>query len=291
MLGFGREGIRLYNIGMSAKLSVLMITKNAAETLEKSLASVKKIADEIIIVDSKSTDRTVEIAKNYLAKVYIKEFTDIGKQRMFGLSKASGKWVLILDCDEIVSERLMHEIKSKVDNTRIKINGYYIPYQNFFLGQPLQFGGEDYKMLRLFRRIKLSIRPSLVHNRMDVKDIKTGYLKGKIFHHSYRSIFQMFSKFTDYGFRMAREKYIVGEKSSLKKIFLYPPHLFWARFIKDKGFEDGLFRIPLDMLFAYMEFVTYIFLAYLNIKNAKLRIPSILKSRSARKMTVKKLKI
>ena len=101
----------MYNIGMSAKLSVLMITKNAAETLEKSLASVKKIADEIIIVDSKSTDRTVEIAKNYLAKVYVKEFTDIGKQRIFGLSKATGKWVLILDCDEIVSEKLMKEME------------------------------------------------------------------------------------------------------------------------------------------------------------------------------------
>ncbi len=266
---------------MSAKLSVLMITKNAAETLEKSLASVKKIADEIIIVDSKSTDRTVEIAKNYLAKVYVKEFTDIGKQRMFGLSKASGKWVLILDCDEIVSERLMHEIKSKVDNTRIKINGYYIPYQNFFLGQPLQFGGEDYKMLRLFRRIKLSIRPSLVHNRIEVKDQKTGYLKGKIFHHSYRSIFQMFIKFTDYGVRMAKEKYLAGERSSLRKIFLNPPHMFWARFVEDKGFEDGLFRIPLDLLFAYMEFIMYVSLAFLNIKNSKLDI----------KKTIKKLKI
>ncbi len=250
---------------MSAKLSVLMITKNAAETLEKSLASVKKIADEIIIVDSMSTDRTVEIAKNYLAKVYVKEFTDIGKQRIFGLSKAKGKWVLILDCDEIVSERLMHEIKSKIDNNRIKINGYYIPYQNFFLDKPLQFGGEDYKMLRLFRRVKLSIQPSLVHNRIEVKDERIGYLKGKIFHHSYRSIFQMFGKFTDYGIRMAKEKSLSKEKSSFKKIFFYPVHMFWARFIIDKGYEDGLFRIPLDLGFAYMEFLTYFLLFFYSV--------------------------
>ncbi|HEX7542920.1 MAG TPA: glycosyltransferase family 2 protein [Patescibacteria group bacterium] len=254
---------------MSAKLSVLMITKNAAETLEKSLASVKKIADEIIIIDSKSTDRTVEIAKNYLAKVYIKEFTDIGKQRIFGLSKATGKWILILDCDEIVSQKLMKEIKLKIDNKKIKINAYYISYQNFYLNKPLQYGGEGYKMLRLFRRVKLSIKPSLVHNRIEVKDKKVGYLKGKIFHHSYRSILQMFGKFTDYGVRMAKEKYLADEKSSLKKVFLYPPHLFWARFITDKGHEDGLFRIPLDLGFAYMEFVTYITLSFLNIKNKK----------------------
>ena len=247
---------------MSAKLSVLMITKNAGETLEKSIASVKKIADEIIVVDSQSTDRTIEIAKNYLAKVYVKEFSDIGKQRNFGLSKAVGKWVLILDGDEIVSERLMKEIK-------LKINGYYISYQNFYLNKPLQYGGENYKMLRLFRRVKLSIKPSLVHNKIEVKDPRVGYLKGKIFHHSYRSGGQMFRKFTDYGIRMAKEKHLSGDKSSLKKIFIYPIHMFWARFIEDKGHEDGLFRIPLDLGFAYMEFVTYLILFILNIKNQK----------------------
>lgn len=259
----------VYNIGMSAKLSVLMITKNAGETLEKSLASIKKIADEIIVVDSKSTDRTVEISKNYLASVYIKEFSDIGKQRIFGLSKATGKWVLILDSDEIVSERLMKEIKSKIENQKLKINAYYIPYQNFFLDKPLQFGGEDYKMLRLFRRTKLYIEPSLVHNKIEVKDERTGYLKGKIFHHSYRSISQSYKKFTDYGIRMAKEKYLAGEKSSLKKIFIYPIHMFWARFVKDKGYEDGIFRIPLDFGFAYMELVMYFTLAILNLKKNK----------------------
>ena len=242
------------------KLSVLMITKNAAETLEKSLASIKKIASEIIIIDSKSTDRTVEIAKNYLARVYIKEFSDIGRQRIFGLSKATGKWILILDCDEIVSEKLMKEIKQKIENKRININCYFIPYQNFFLNMPLQHGGENYKMLRLFRRVKLFIKPSFVHNRIEVKDQKIGYLKGKIFHHSYRSLPQTFAKFTDYGVRMAKEKYLDGEKSSFKKIFIFPIHMFWSRFIKDKGYEDGLFRIPLDLGFAYMEFVTYFLL-------------------------------
>jgi hypothetical protein len=81
----------------------------------------------------------------------------------------------------------------------------------------------------------------------------------------------MFSKFTDYGIRMGKEKFLNGEKSSFKKIFIYPAHMFWARFIKDKGFEDGFFRIPLDILFAYMEFMTYITLFILNIKNKKLK--------------------
>lgn len=251
---------------MSVKLSVLMITKNAAETLEKSLASIKKIADEIIIIDSKSEDRTVEIAKNYLAKIYVKEFYDLGKQTLYGLSKTSGKWILVLDSDEIVSEKLMHEIKRKIENKKLKINGYFISYQNFFLNKPVQFGGENYKKLILVKRKFFTISPAIVHHHVELLEGKPGSLKGKIFHHSYRSASQTLKKFTDYGIRMAKEKYLAGEKSSIKKIFFYPIHMFWARFIEDKGYEDGIFRIPLDMGFAYMEFITYITLAYLNIK-------------------------
>ena len=257
---------------MKNRLSLLMVTKNAGETLEKSLASVKKIVDEIIIIDSKSTDRTVEIAKNYLAKVYVKEFSDIGKQRKFGLDKVSHDWILVLDSDEIVSEKLMKEIKSKIENTRIKITGYYIPYQNFFLNTPLQYGGENYMMLRLFRKNSVNITPSLIHEHFKLLKGKSSRLKGKIFHHSYRSLPQIFAKFTDYGIRMAKEKFLSREKSSFKKIFIYPIHMFWARFIKDKGYEDGLFRIPLDLGFAYMEMVTYIFLLYYNVANSKVKI-------------------
>ena len=241
-----------------------MITKNADELLEKSLASIKKIAGEIIVVDGRSTDRTVEIAKNYLAKVYVRKFSDIGKQRMFAFSKAAGKWILILDSDEIVSEKLMKEIRSKINNKKIKITGYYIPYQNFFLNMPLKYGGENYKMLRLFRRKAASIKPSLVHERFKLIKGKSGRLKGKIFHHSYRSFPQIFSKFTDYGIRMAKEKHRAGERSSFKKIFFYPAHMFWARFVNDEGYEDGLFRIPLDLGFAYMEFITYITLFFMS---------------------------
>ena len=70
----------------------------------------------------------------------------------------------------------------------------------------------------------------------------------------------MFSKFTDYSVREAKQKIDRGEKPSLRKIFFYPLHMFWARFIEDKGYKDGLFRIPLDFGFAYMEMMTYVLL-------------------------------
>ena len=75
----------------------------------------------------------------------------------------------------------------------------------------------------------------------------------------------MYCKFTRYALNDAKQKSIKGEKTSLKKIIMYPMHMFWSRFIEDKGYKDGLFRIPLDLGFAYMEFVTYLFIPFFNI--------------------------
>jgi len=238
-----------------------MITKNGQELIEKSLTSVIGLVDEIVIVDNYSSDRTVTIAKKFGAKIYFYKEEDLGKQRRFGLGKVSNDWVLVLDADEIVSKELKKEIKKvmsyELGVRREKIDGYYIPFQNHFLGRRLRYGGEDYKMLRLFKKDRAKIHPSTVHEKFELKQGRAGYLKKKIYHYSYRSLWQMFRKFSDYAIREAKQKSKNGEKSSFKKIFLYPPHLFWARFIKDKGYKDGLFRIPLDLGFAYMEFLTY----------------------------------
>ena len=176
-----------------------------------------------------------------------------------------GKWILILDSDEIVSEILQREIAKLVNRHIAENDGYLIPYHNHFLGRRVKYGGENYSMLRLFRRGTGKILPRLVHEKFELKSGNIGELKGYLDHYSYRSLWQMYKKFTGYAIRDVRQKMAAGEKSSLKKIFLYPPHMFWARFIKSKGYRDGLFRLPLDTGFAYMEFLTYSLLAIKNI--------------------------
>jgi glycosyltransferase involved in cell wall biosynthesis len=248
---------------MKNKLSLLMITKNGQELIEKSLTSVIGLVDEIAIIDNYSSDRTVTIAKKFGARIYFNREENLGKQRRFGLDKVSNDWVLVLDSDEIVSEKLAKEIKLKIVYS--ENYGYYIPFQNHFLGRPLRYGGENYKKLILFRKKSVKIHPSMVHEKFELKQGRAGYLKNKIYHYSYRSLWQMFRKFSDYAIREAKQKSKDGEKSSFKKIFLYPPHLFWARFIKDKGYKDGIFRIPLDLGFAYMEFLTYFLLFFYSV--------------------------
>lgn len=257
---------------MKSLLSVVVITKNAENLIGQCLNSVKGLADEIVVIDDYSTDKTVEITRKYGAKVYLHHENDFGKQKACGISKAKEDWILVLDSDEIVSEALKNEIKKTLEirnftlptgSQESEINGYNIPFQTHFLGKLLKYGGEDYKKLVLFKRNAVAIKPALVHEKFQVKNGKASYLKNKIYHYSYRSLWQMFKKFTDYGYREARQKKLNGEKASFKKIFLYPPHMFWARFIKGRGYKDGLFRIPLDLGFAYMEFLTYFLMIFL----------------------------
>jgi len=250
---------------IKTKLSLAMITKNAEKVLHKTLQSVQGITDEIIIVDDFSSDKTAEIAKKYKAKFYRNHENDLGKQRAFSLKKAKGDWILVLDSDEYLSDKLRKEIL-KIKNQLSNISGYDIPFQTHFLGRPLRHGGENYRKLILFKRKKAYIEPALVHEKFKVKG-KLATLKNNVLHYSYESVISTYKKFTDYAFREAGQKFLNKEKSSLKKIFIYPVHLFWDRFFKDEGYKDGIFRIPLDIGFAYMEWLTYLLLGIRNLKS------------------------
>lgn len=251
---------------MASRVSLLLITKNNADIIEKTIESIKDF-DDIVIVDSGSIDATQDIMRLMLKKhrsvrIINKPFTDIGKQRRYGLKFCKSRWVLVLDSDELVSKKLFKEIKAKINSKINRNSAFYIPYQNYFLGRRVDYGGENYSMIRLFKKNVLEIKPSLVHNRFLVRRGKIGYLNNKIHHFSYRSLQQVYQKFGDYSKKIAVIKFKNKERSSFKKIFLYPVHMFWARFVEDKGYKDGFFRIPLDLGFAYMEFLTYLLLAF-----------------------------
>jgi len=243
----------------------LIITKNSAETLENCLLSVKDFVSEILVIDSNSTDNTLDILKKYDIKILQFSTNDLGKKRSFGLRQIKSDWVLMLDADEIISLALKLELQSLIKKKRL-MDGYLIPYQNHFINKKINYGGENYEMLRLFRKDKVLIKPALIHEKVKLKTKRLGRLNGKIYHYSYRNFRQIYSKFTDYAKREVQQKIKKGEKSSFRKIFLYPLHIFWARFIKDKGYKDGLWRLPLDIGFAYMEWLTYVLLMIGNIK-------------------------
>lgn len=251
---------------MIKTLSVITITKNAGETLDATLRSVSGLASQFIVVDDYSTDDTVEIATGYNADIIFHHEPDYGKQKRYALERAIGDWVLVLDADESLSKELRTEITAMLEHDNGKTHGYIIPYRNHFLGRTVRHGGEQYKMLRLFRRSHGTIAAARVHEHFTVNGT-VAEMKHVINHYSYRSLGQMVIKFTKYAWKDALRKTENGEHTSLKKLTMYPVHMFYARFVKDNGYKDGLFRIPLDLGFAYMEFLTYFLMLFVKKKN------------------------
>lgn len=238
------------------ELSVVIITKNAEDVIEDALNSVCLIASEVIVVDDFSTDKTLNIAEKYGTTIIRHHEQNFGKQKQYALTQTSHPWVLILDSDERVTPKLASEI-IKILSRKTKFAAFRIPYQNHFLNKVVKRGGENYKMVRLFNKKCAHLKPLPVHEHVHVGDDNIGQLKNKIAHYSYRSIPQMIKKFTKYAIADAIQKKRAGERISFSKLFLYAPHMFYSRFIKDNGYKDGLFRIPLDLGFAYMELLTY----------------------------------
>lgn len=244
----------------STKITLIVIMKNSEETLDWTLKSVKGLADDYVIVDNGSTDNSKDIASKYTKRIFINKSDSEEELRKFSLKHVNTDWVLVLDSDEVLTPELIAEIKKDISES--KYVGYYIPQQKFIFNTPINHGGESYSLLRLFLRDKVRVTPGLIHAHYEIPDEKTHTLKHKLLHYSYRNISQLFTKFTKYAQYDARIKYSKGERSSLKKIILYPLHMFYSRYIKEKGYKDPPVRIILDIAFAYMELLTYLLLLF-----------------------------
>lgn len=221
--------------------STLIICNKIDSLLVKTLRSVQDLHPQILIDMEVSGSEALGVRKN----------------RLIGL--AAHDWVLLLDTDEVVSPLLRKEIEDVLAHAPGDIHGYAIPYQNYAFGQPVRHGGEKYAKVRLFRRQYGSVTPRHIHEEVMVEG-NIGKLKGVIHHDSYRSLGQVIRKFTRYARMAAREKRKAGERISFQKLFLYGPHMFAARALKDAAWRDGWQGILLALCFAYMETLTYWFM-------------------------------
>lgn len=258
-------------------LSVIMITKNSADVVGEALKSVEDLWDELLVDDAGSRDETISIVSRYGGNVIHSGKTSFGERKQWLIDYAKSDFILLLDADERVSIELHKEIHTILDkqtsfdkfthmrdfvksgntiNNGRRVDGYLIPYQNYIFGKPVFHGGESYRKVRLFRRKYGSVLKLPLHEEVVVQGAIAN-LHGVLDHHSYRSIHQLFSKFTYYAKLAAHQKIRQKEHVTLKKLFMYGPHMLWSRFIKDDGFRDGWQGFILAIAFAYMESLTY----------------------------------
>lgn len=233
-------------------LSVVLATLNEEKNILDCLDSVRNLADEIIVVDGESTDKTVELAKKRGAHVFVTENRKnfhINKQKAIDL--ATKDWILQLDADERISSELKEEIMSKIQSfgklrTKSEINGYWIPRKNWFLRRFLMKGGQypDYT-LRLYRRGKGKLPQRDVHEQAIVEG-KIGYVSAPILHYPYRNFANYISKWNRYNDFLAEKiREQLGNKNFIEKVIygmgylvIKPAHWFLISFFRHKGFMD-----------------------------------------------------
>ncbi|MCG8433658.1 MAG: glycosyltransferase [Gammaproteobacteria bacterium] len=237
-------------------LSVTIIAKNEEDRIRECLESVKGWADEIIVLDSGSIDRTVEIVKEYTDKVRVTDWPGFGKQKQRALEDASCNWVLSLDADEWVSPELKCEIDKELQE-KPRFAGYYLPRPMRIFGKQIDFGGSWQAPLRLFRRDVARFTDVPVHEKVVLERGATGRLRGGLFHTTYRDYGHAVQKFAEYAWLQANVRYNKGRRSGLTSAIVRGVWNFIYNYFIRFGFLDGARGFALAALHAQYTYNKY----------------------------------
>ncbi|MDD3089512.1 MAG: methyltransferase domain-containing protein [Candidatus Omnitrophica bacterium] len=217
------------------KVSVVLITRNEESRVRNALGSVRW-ADEIIVVDSGSSDNTLKVVGEFTDKVYSRNFDDFSSQKNFAVSKCSNEWVLSLDADEIVSEKLKNDIQRAVGSPEGRTAFAVKRVNRLFGGVLSHSGGGDYPV-RLFLREKARfVQP--IHEYLHV-DGETGRLEGELVHNSTGDITAEYRKTDEYTELEAVWLLKRNIRPDLLKMIFFPPAVFLKLYFVKKGFLDG----------------------------------------------------
>jgi glycosyltransferase involved in cell wall biosynthesis len=229
---------------LKVRLSVVLITHNEEGNLGRTLKSVQPLvrdgAGEIIVVDSGSTDRTVEIAKSFDAKVFEEPWKGFSAQKNSAIAKATGDWILSLDADEELDSDLQRALADTLGNLD-EVSGFWLPRKNFFLGRWMQHGGffPDAK-LRLFRRGKGRFEDRTVNETLKVEGATARIRGGALLHHAYPSLssyIEHMNRYSSLGAQMAAAQGRI--RFPVFQIVFRPVATFIYNYIFRLGFLDG----------------------------------------------------
>ena len=236
-------------------LSALVTTKNEERAIRACLESIRW-ADEVVVVDSGSTDGTLEIARSIADQVLDHEYESPAAQKNWALQKLRHSWVLILDADERVTPDLRQEIESVLADPSRR-DGYWIGRENYFYGKPIRSAGwQRDRVLRLFDRSKGAYRPVLVHEEVELRG-RADRLRARLVHEPYRDLDQYFEKWSRYSRWSAEELRRRGVRASALRLLLRPWLRFARMYLLEGGFREGRRGIVLCGLAAFSVFTKY----------------------------------
>jgi glycosyltransferase involved in cell wall biosynthesis len=235
------------------RLSVTVIAWNEEERLRACLESVSW-ADEIVVVDAESSDKTVQLAREFTDRVWVRPWPGFAVQKNFALDQATGDWILSLDADERVSPELARRLKAIVAADG-PADGYLVPRRNMFWGAWVRYGGlyPDYQ-LRLFRRGAGRFVEDAVHESVRVTG-RVDTLSQALLHHSYRDLEDFVRRSNRYSTLAAQDWLRRGRRVSVPALILKPLGRFLSMYILKRGFLDGWRGLVLAVLYAEYVFL------------------------------------
>lgn len=238
------------------KLSVIVITKNEEKNIHDCLNTVTW-ANEIIVVDAQSTDRTVMIAKSFTPKVYVTEWKGFAEAKRYAIDKTSNSWILWIDADERVTPKLAEEIQKILKEDKREYFGYEVARRAYFLGKWIKHcGWYPGYVVRLFNKNKAKVIGDKIHERVEI-DGSIGRLQNDLLHYTDDSLEHYFSKFNYYT-TLAAEDLVAGNKKfSLFTLLIRPPFLFLKMYFFKLGFLDGIHGLILSALSSAYVFTKY----------------------------------
>ncbi|MBT0608491.1 glycosyltransferase family 2 protein [Aequorivita echinoideorum] len=233
------------------KLTIIIPTFNEEAYIEDALHSAS-FADEIIVIDSFSTDSTPTIAKKFATKFLQRKFDNFSNQKNFALEQASGDWILFLDADERITHSLEEEIKQTVEKP--KHGGYKINFPHFYMNRFLYHHSDN--VLRLVKREGAHFTGT-VHEKLHCNG-SVGKLKNKMLHFTYKGLENYITKKEEYAWFQAEQQFKKGKKVTWFHLFFKPSYRFFRSYILKGGFRDGIAGLSVATVNAYGVFERYV---------------------------------
>ncbi len=233
-----------------------MITFNEERRVGRTLEAAGRVADEIIVVDNHSTDRTVDIVKSHGGRVFTEDWKGFGPQKNSVIEKCSGEWILFIDADEVLSDPLIARINA-IKNGKGEADVYRIRMYSHCFGKIIRFGGWSNQFrVKLFRKDAGRYDGSRVHEKFITRR-KAGKIKEHILHYTYLTLEDYLSKFNHYTTEGAREAYKKNRRAGVFNLFINPVLKFIRMYLLKGGFLDGKEGLLLAILSADYTMVKY----------------------------------
>jgi glycosyltransferase involved in cell wall biosynthesis len=236
---------------------VLIPCKDERLNIRPCIEAARKVADEILVADSGSSDDTVRIARSLGVRVIEREFIGYADFKNWAIPQATHPWVLIVDADERVTDELAHEIRGVLAAPPDHLDGYWVYRRNFFMGREIHYSGwQTDKVFRLIRRDVCRYLQRRVHEQIIVERGRAGRLQNRMLHYTYWTYDQYLDKYVRYTRLGALDMWDRGERTSFRGLFFRPFLRFLHLYLVRGGFLDGLAGIQICMLQSF--FVSFV---------------------------------